>query len=453
MMASAIEPYAFFARGIDGFYFPRDSGGRALVRAGTKEVAWARSFLPAEFVLPFAAPKAAERDSYPSTESLLLGGNIHEVLRSRGINRLLLSSACQTSMQAWADEHGIHLLAARLEHQRKLENKLWFDRFLRQAGFPCPPGEALTIGRPLPAELRGPMVLQLPDSLGGEGTYYLSRAEELPAIVAKARLASGAKCLVRQFQPGTPYGITIFVAPGLIALSAVRRQCYYPAAANSGRLRFAGVQWTAREELSVKARRAIDRVLLRLGAELYRLRYFGVANVDFLLDSRDRVWLIECNPRMSAATPQLFAHPELYGNLPLGEVFLQGFAARRRYPPKHQGFGLPRSHFRGATLDVLLPEPERRATGIRGCSTKVQRSRGSGRYRMVGRRVKFHGPDVRAAATCYSDENRLFTIAMRGQRADLHSMLATILADRPLYNADGKFNESAERLLDHFRYV
>ncbi|HKD37601.1 MAG TPA: hypothetical protein VKB78_12405, partial [Pirellulales bacterium] len=397
--------------------------------------------------------KAANRDAYPSTESLLLGGNIHEVLRSRGVKRLLLSSSCQPSMQAWADKHGILMLAARLRHQRQLENKLWFDRFLRRIGLPCPPGGAITIGRPLPGGLHAPLVLQLPDSLGGEGTYYLSRADDLPAIIAKANLVMGARCLARRFQPGTPYGISIFVAPGLIALSAVRRQCYYPAEANSQRLRFAGVQWIAGDELSAKAHRAIDRTMLRLGAELYRLRYVGVANVDFLLDSRDRVWLIECNPRMSAATPQLFAHPELCGGLPLGELFLRSFVSRRRYPEKLKCFALPKCQFRGATLDILLPQRDALGEGNSRPLTKVTRSPGSGRYRMAGGRVKLLGPDVRVPATHFADEISLFSFAMAGQWADLETTLATVLADQPLYDADGRFNESAERWLDYFRYT
>lgn len=444
MNGKGTEPFAFFARGIDGFYFPHDAGSYALVRAGTPEVDWARSFLPRQCVLPFATPRSAAHDPYPSTESLLLGGNIHNLLRSCGIKRLLLSSACQPSMQAWADEHGIRLLAARLEHQRRLENKIWFDRFLRRIGLPRPPGGAFTVGHKLPVGLGGRLVLQFPDSLGGEGTYFLNRPDDLPAIIARAKLTAGTRCLVRQFQPGVPLGITIFIAPGLIAVSAMRRQCYYPAAANAERKRFAGVQWLARDEISAKARRTIDRTMLRLGSELYRMRYFGVANVDLLLDSRDRVWLIECNPRMSAATPQLFAHPELCGMLPLGELFLQGFAGRRRYVPEPKRHGLPKSEFRGATLDVLPPEP---------VAVEIKMSRASGRYRTLGRQIKYVGPDIRGTDASSSGDMCLFSFAMRGHRAESDTMLATILGDQPLYDDGGNFNELATRLLAHFRYT
>src|SRR4051794_4004929 len=92
------QPFSFFARGIDGFYLPADAPGRVLVRSGTPEVDWARSFLPAEQVIEFHAP--ALRDSvYPDTSSLLANSDIGARLKQKGVKHLLLSSSCTTEMR------------------------------------------------------------------------------------------------------------------------------------------------------------------------------------------------------------------------------------------------------------------------------------------------------------------------------------------------------------------
>ena len=352
MSAAPANSFAFFARGIDGFYLPPESPCYALVRGDTPEVEWAKSFLPADRVLEFHAPKL-QAEVYPATESLLLSSDIARLLRRRKIGDLLLSSSCSAAMHDWSQQNKIRFLAADFQHQRRLENKIWFDRFLRRVGIRCPAGGTMIVGRKPPPIPRGRLVLQVHDSLGGEGTYFVDGADQLAAVAQEASLRPGQRCLVRQFIEGVTYGITIFVTPGAIALSAIRSQCYYPRGENESRQRFAGVQWIPSDQISQRLRKEIDRVLLRLGDELYRLRYFGVANVDFLVDGHEKVWIIECNPRMSAATPQLLADPQLCGGINCGELFLQGFCGPRRCTANPRRLGLPETTFAGATLDLL----------------------------------------------------------------------------------------------------
>ena len=89
----------------------------------------------------------------------------------------------------------------------------------------------------------------------------------------------------------------------------MRLQCYR---AQEGRknLLFAGLQWLPTRSLSPGLRARIEAVMLQLGVALHGRRFVGTANVDFMVEGED-VLLLECNPRLSAATPQLLRHREL----------------------------------------------------------------------------------------------------------------------------------------------
>jgi hypothetical protein len=186
------------------------------------------------------------------------------------------------------------------------------------------------------------------------------------------------------------------------------------------------VQWLPANELSVALRRWINRVFRELGGLLYRRRYFGFANFDFLADDDDRVWVIECNPRMSAATPQLLAHPELSGGVPLGELFLRGFQGGRRWARGPAFSPLPSTKFSGATLDI---------TSGAGAAKQVRR--------------EFPSWPLRRRAGAAS----MFSFAAKGQRAQPETTLATILADFRIYDSRGSLNAAGSRLAGDFHYT
>ena len=48
---------------------------------------------------------------------------------------------------------------------------------------------------------------------------------------------------------------------------------------------------------------------------------------------------------------------------------------------------------------------------------------------------------------------RLFSFAAAGQQADCETTLGSILSPTPLYDAAGKFNAMAQRLINNFRYT
>lgn len=447
---------AALLRGVDGLFL--DGGGDAivslaLVPRGSAEEAWARSFLPAEQVLPFTLAEGA--GPLPSTEQVLLRSDVDAVCRAAGVAGLLLSAACSPAIHAWAGRRGLRLFMSDFAHQRALEDKITFDALLRERGLPTPPGGAILLSPRPHLPVRGRAVVQIPDSLGGEGTFFVRGRRGAARLVAAGAIpARGAqRVLVRRHVTGRPCGLTVFVVPGLVALSAVRLQCYHPAAPGAPRRAFAGVQWLATASLPRALRRRLEETFLALGTLLHRRRFLGFANCDFLIDEQDRPQVLECNPRMSAATPQLLRDPALLGGLPAGPRFIEACLGpgpgERTWAwgrsPRLQG--LPDVAYRGATLDIVPTGP------------LVTRAFPSGRYALASDAgpgdVRFLGPEVRGALG--AGEFALFSFArpfaQPGQPCHEDDTLATVLSDEPLYDERGALAAPARRILSHLRYT
>ncbi|WP_437673612.1 hypothetical protein [Sorangium sp. So ce131] len=463
---------AMFPRGIDGLFLPRVRSVEllALVARDTPEEAWARRVLGDERVLPYHLSRS-DLGVYPATEDLLTHSDIHEVMASSGTTGLFLSSSCTRGTRAWATRHGVRLIATEYTHQRRFEDKLWFDRFLVRHGLPRPAGGPVTFGSAERWPVEGPAVVQEPSSLGGEGTYFVRGPEDLDALARRGALTRGSRYLVRELVDGSPYGITVFVTPAVVALSTVRLQCYYPnesaGSAHDHHHVFAGVQWIPTPDLPEALRRQLDAIFLKLGDLLHARRFFGFANVDFMVDTRGRVLLLECNPRMSAATPQLLARPELLSGVPAGALFLEAFLGERTpAPPRGPARSpLPEASYRGATLDVVSAPADGGRTAGDGHTPAghghtpaddaraavVRRGFETGLYALDDRGVRHLGPDVRRLSG--DRELALFSYARPGQPCPPETTLASAVSNLPLYGPRGELLAPARKLLEYFDYT
>lgn len=430
---------AILPRGMDGLFMRPVEGIEPFypVAAGSPEEDWARRVFDPERILPyrFHGPPVG---AFPTTEEILRQSDLAQVLTRAGVASLLLTATYTPLMKAWADSHRIRMIAPAFALQRRLEDKLWFHRFMRRMGLPCPAGAAVPVQRLARVALDRPIVVQRAQSTGGEGTWFPDDAEGLARVAAK--LDAGERVLVRERIAGRPYGIALFVAPDLLALSPLRLQCYLPA--EGLQKVFAGIQWIPDGELPQALRSACNRTFRRLGAELRRRRFFGFANVDFMVDARGRIYLLECNPRMSAATAQLLGRPELLPGLDAWGRFLRGFLGRRPSPKRFRFHPMPPSAFAGSTLDVaFLP-------GKHAEAYAMPRTFPSGTYRFDRDRVHFERPDARAAG----GPERMFVFAPvpSGRVLREETTLALILSNLRLYDADGALTAAGKRLLHHF---
>jgi len=405
---------AVLVSGVDGLFLqpPPEVRLSLLARVGA-EAEWARAVFGAEAVLPFHSAGPAE-----TTAELLEGSDIGAVLRHHHVDALLLSVGCTPRTRQWAARWRVRLWMTSWADQQRYGDKRRFDAFLRRHGLPCPPRAGLDWRTQQVRAL--PAVVQLADSLGGEGTFFVRAQSDVARLVRSGAISRTDRLLVRGMLGGIPCGITVFIAPGIVALSAVRRQCYH--ASDAAHLVFAGIQWLSDASWSPSLRSHLSDVFTRLGELLHARGYFGFANVDFLLDGEDHVHILECNPRLSAATPQLFRHPELGGGLPLAAHFLRPMTgARPAHPSLH---GLPHTNFAGATFDLAWPVDARPAI--------LRRVPRNGRY--AG--ATWLGPDLR-------DPNQpgafqIIALAQPGERIEPGQSVATVLSSVALYDAGGR---------------
>ena len=84
--------------------------------------------------------------------------------------------------------------------QRRLEDKIWFDAFLKRHDIPTPPGGVVLAGPAM--SVRGRSVIQARESLGGEGTYFVDGTRAARALVRDGRLLAGERYLLRAFVRG-----------------------------------------------------------------------------------------------------------------------------------------------------------------------------------------------------------------------------------------------------------
>lgn len=430
---------AFLPRGIDGLFLPAVEGIEtvALVMPGSPDEAWMRALLPADRVVTSARDRP-DLGPYPSTGDLLEATGAGEALVDAGVDAFFPSAPCTPLLASWAARHGLRLVMSDLAHQSKLEDKIAFDALLRRAGLPRPRGGAVTLGRGA-WPVRGRAVVQEPRSSGGDGTRFVRSRADIDALVARGALERGERYLVRERVDGRPLGATVFVAPGLVALSALRLQAYHPRDDDGGPGAFAGVQWLASADLSARARSRVEAALFGVGERLVARRFFGFANVDLMLDRRDRALILECNPRMSAATPELLRSPELASGLDTGARFLEGFLRTRAWRRAFERLGLPTTTSRPASLDVVLH-------GARGV---VAGTLPSGVYTRRGAALDYVGPDLRALE---AGKIAIVVMAREGQACERGDTLATAMSTEALYDDDGALLPVARALLARLRF-
>jgi hypothetical protein len=428
---------AVFPRGIDGLFLP-DLPGKEfvlLVERGRPEQHWAKSFAGAR-LLSYEL-KSESRLQELTTGQALQGSNIAAAMRAGGAGTLFLHGSRGADIDAWARAAGVRLAAARGGWARALEHKIRFDRFLARHGIARPASVSGRAGRLDPLPFAGGAVAQKPDSMGGEGTFFLAPGAPLRALIEAGDMRADEPCLVREFVRGPALGITLLVGQQLVALSALRLQCYYPAPQGVANRPFAGIQWLPRAALSPRLAHRVDRLFLALARGLHGQGYRGFANVDFIRGAGDDLRVIECNPRPSAATPALFVWPELISDLPVAELYLDAVLSRARAARRVRALGLPGSDFAGATLDV---QANTRGTAAR----KVRRVVESGVYRVSRTGLDFLGSDPRLLGA----RGSLFAYASirAGERYAFDATLVNVCSSVALYDQHGRLNRRGQRV-------
>jgi hypothetical protein len=387
-----------------------------------------------------------------STGDLLSWTDLKAKAKRHSLDAFLISHRGTKSLDAWSKQAHISLISTPLADQLRFEDKIWFDEFLRSHNLPKPRSAKIVAAKGLPLPFPGKAVIQKPLSFGGVGTFFVSSARELSSLLRSGAIESGEQLLAREFAPGRTYGVTIWVGPDVVACSAVREQCFFKnrslqnSAPPAPRL-FAGIQWVPSSSFAPGTRRHISEVLKALGQVLHREKFFGFANIDFLVTPEGKVLILECNPRLSSATPQLLAEPRLIHSLPVGKRFIEQAGETLKYKRHPKLLGLPSGNYSGALFDLPAQDP---AGPFATAQSEIAKEATNGRYELKGGRLAFLGPDLRRLSKG-AHEFIFFSEHRTGERVAGDETTGTIISHSPLFTNKGFPSALALKLMKRFQ--
>lgn len=274
---------------------------------------------------------------------------IVQAMVSCNAESLFLAEDSSTSIEQWGKEHNINLLTTPWSMQSKLENKLFFQELLERCGIASPKTWIIRGEEDIAHVDQFPVVIQHPAVHPPFKLIVVKDAEELHHIVTEKEEHLPFVC--RVFADGMPLGVSIIVGEHETIFSSVRLQCFWEGTANLQQ--FLGVQWLPTVELAAGFVHNLEEALSILAKELRSIGFRGIANVDLIADG-DTPLFLECNPRMSAATPCLPLEPSLIHGFDLCEEFIRAINMEHLSDNKET---IPQSKFEGSLIqfDYLVP--------------------------------------------------------------------------------------------------
>ncbi len=273
-----------------------------------------------------------------SIDEAIAHTDLTKALLLKKISAIVVPGESSPLIRRWSRETGIRLIGTPLALQTKLEDKIYFDTLLRTWGISVP--RRVTVAE-ITQRPSGRFVIQKRRSSGAHGTRIV------PGGGISSDTVSKENTLIRVYESGTPLGVSIFIDHnGNYFCSALRRQCFEEK--TDGTLVFIGVQWIPTTSIKRSARVTIERTLAQLADMLISESFIGVANIDFILHG-NRVYIIECNPRFSIATPQVFQHSFLTTHPHAWQFYIHTFLGRHNGAIRNPH--IPITSYAGATLD------------------------------------------------------------------------------------------------------
>jgi glutathione synthase/RimK-type ligase-like ATP-grasp enzyme len=363
--------------------------------------------------------------------------DLTEQLHRAGISRLVPSYRSSARLERWARAEGISLLSPSWRLQQLLENKVAFDATLRAWGLPAP--RHCVLGSPADAWSVPwfPCVLQVARGEGSAGTFLVRSRDELRELLQDVPFRY--PLLVRELISGPAYGVTIVVGSQDLLVSAIRAQTTDLAHPEEG---FLATQWCRRNHFSRRLLDTMARVFGATGSALQAIGFRGAAGLDFMVDG-DRVLIIECNPRFTAATPQLSLVPPLLHELHFPVEYVRAVTGERL--AAHRPF-VPDSGYEGACVDFsawavphVLELNRRRVFAM----PRI------GVYDFRAATLRFVSEDL---ATLCDDSRLLFHYSSRlGSRIGPRTDLGSLVSNFPVFDFSSgaaRLMPSSERLLE-----
>ncbi|MEI6533111.1 MAG: ATP-grasp domain-containing protein [Candidatus Roizmanbacteria bacterium] len=416
---------------LDGLFYTKQDM-YFVVQKDSSLAEWMVSIWNEDHLIQYSYPELVEIDYDNEVEEIFEKSNLIFLLKEHNIHSFFCTRLLSPRLIDIAKKNTIRLVSTSHLLQEKFNDKVWFDTFLLTNGFPSPKKLSCSSMDEM-RNIQYPYVIQKKISDGAEGTYIIKNNVNFQKIVEIIKNEKLSNLLIREYIDGGAYGISITISNDDVSLSSIRRQCY----TQEGH--FIGVQWVSTKSLSSKLSKNINQLFCRLGAVLYDANFRGYANIDFMIDSNEEVYIIECNPRCSAAT--LFLpfeksitetnHEDILWSALLDPI------DKKQYTIHH----MPQSSFEGALLHIDF-DPAR--------IKKVQKVEKMGTYDFKN---SFHILNTDIFSLSKSNPIYFFiTEAMMNEEYDTSTTLGYIISNRSLFNSEGNLNAIGIKTLHFFNY-
>ncbi|MCF7836924.1 ATP-grasp domain-containing protein [Candidatus Gracilibacteria bacterium] len=405
---------------------------------GSSEAKWIAEFLPRAQILHYRfSTKRINFDKH-SLENILRYSDLSQLLTKRKIKYLIFSNALNGFLEKWSEQHKIQIIAVSYRLQKRFENKLWFDKFLARHKIQKP--ESLIFNTAKTSKIfPGKAVLQKANSWGAEGTFFIENREDLERLIVAKKICKNENYLMRKYVSGKSYGITVFISSKVIAVSAIREQCFY----TSGKVyvpNFAGIQWVADKNIASQLKKNINGVFTRLGELLHREKFLGYANFDFIADLKNEIYLIECNPRFAASSLQLLRFSELISNIQTEQIFIKEFMQKSVFTEPEIYALRDVNNFAGTNLQIKV-----------AAQTKITKDYRNGLYAYQNGEIIYQTPDIRKLPS----KGKTFIFHSNTSLGMFypHSLdVANVISNFPLFGRSGKLNLIGRKILKTFTY-
>lgn len=436
-MSSHVIPVAIFGWDIECLYYTSlKYQFICMVEKGSATDVWVSTFLPDDAFVRYSFPAGHNVDA--ELREILVESNIMQTLHDRAIHYIITTEIITEELEIIAKQHGLTWITTSAKTHERFENKIVFDRLLSAHKLPKPSSELYKRGDKLPFI---ETVLQKAESWGSEGTFFVNSETELNQLTISDMLKNETVLLARQRIRGTSYGVSLFISSGVIAISALRIQCFQKTP--EGLDMFLGIQWVPFKKFSKKLQTDINTMLKALGDVLYKERYLGFANIDFIVDHSDNLFIIECNARYSAANFHIAWQPQLLHSLKTYELFIDSVIETKDYPDSYRVYEVPDMDFSGSMIDLdLFPE-------IYKGEYILHDMKPLGLYEYQGVPL-FRSPNLKVpikdAIIYFSEYSEQHTVKEYKTIGFLYSSIT-------LFNQDGMLNNTGSTVKSFFEYI
>lgn len=393
----------------------------------SEEMRIAKTELKLGNIIPIKLNKKGFNFSELKGDAVFKNSNLAQQLKNHKISCLFLRNSTKY-LKEWSDQNKLTLLSPPYQLAKKFENKLYFESFLKKTGAPSAKSAVIKSKNvPLPFPQT---VIQIPQSTGGEGTFFADSEKSFQKIVKNLSLP----LLAREYKQGLAIGVSFFVDQKNVYLSALNRQCFLK---NPLGL-FLGVQWLPHQIFKKGVYDKIAANLIKMAKTIRKEGLTGMFNLDFILSKTGDIFFLECNPRITAATPQIIALNELNGDVDFLRLLLNHFCRKNYFIPKPNL--LPKNSFQGSQMTVEWP-PQKIEKIVSGGFFVLK----GGKVKKIKLENRFDFLKLKNGLFFYNETNK-------GENYKKTISVGTVFSNFPLYDTvTGDLNKNGKIVYNFFR--